>query len=102
MKDLESEIIEWLRNREIRFVFEEDLDLGKKVVEKLKENLFESKVSKDLTSARSALETKAKTYYSNEALNPRPKRGRPPKQAQKVGGRASANSRYLYQGSSRS
>jgi len=28
--------------------------------------------------------TKAKTYYSNEALNPRPKRGRPPKQAVKV------------------
>lgn len=77
-------IIEWLRNHEIRFVFEEDLELGKRVVEKLKENLFESKVSKDLVSARNILEAKAKTYYSNEALNPRPKRGRPPKQTQKV------------------
>jgi hypothetical protein len=27
---------------------------------------------------------KAKTYYSNEALNPRPKRGRPPKQQLKL------------------
>lgn len=27
---------------------------------------------------------KAKVYYSNEALNPRPKRGRPPKQSAKV------------------
>ncbi|MCH9630283.1 MAG: hypothetical protein S4CHLAM37_02770 [Chlamydiia bacterium] len=77
-------IIEWLRNREIQFVFEEDLELAKKVVEKLKENLFESKVSKELSTARDTLSAKAKTYYSNEALNPRPKRGRPPKQAQKV------------------
>lgn len=77
-------IIEWLRTHEIRFVFEEDLELGCKVVEKLKENLFESKVSKDIASARNILEAKSKTYYSNEALNPRPKRGRPPKQTQKV------------------
>jgi hypothetical protein len=33
---------------------------------------------------RESLVTKAKTYYSNEALNPRPKRGRPPKQVAKV------------------
>lgn len=77
-------IIEWLRNREIKFVFEEDLELAKKVVEKLKENLFEQKVSKEIASAREIIVAKAKTYYSNEALNPRPKRGRPPKQAQKV------------------
>ena len=77
-------IIEWLRNFEIRFVFEEDLELGKRIVEKLKENLFEAKVPKDIVSARNVLEAKAKTYYSNEALNPRPKRGRPPKQTQKV------------------
>lgn len=77
-------IIEWLRNREIKFVFEEDLELAKKVIEKLKENLFEQKVSKEISSAREAIVAKAKTYYSNEALNPRPKRGRPPKQAQKV------------------
>lgn len=77
-------IIEWLRSQDIRFVFEEDLELGRRVVEKLKENIFEPKVSKDIASARSVLEAKAKTYYSNEALNPRPKRGRPPKQIQKV------------------
>lgn len=77
-------IIEWLRNREIKFVFEEDLELAKKIVEKLKENLFEQKVSKEIAIARETIVAKAKTYYSNEALNPRPKRGRPPKQAQKV------------------
>lgn len=77
-------IIEWLRNQQIKFVFEEDLELAKKIVEKLKENLFEPKVSKDIAAAREVLVAKAKTYYSNEALNPRPKRGRPPKQAQKV------------------
>lgn len=73
-------IIEWLRNQEIVFVFEEDLDLPIKIVEKLKETLFDSSVAKEISSARKALSTKSKTYYSNEALNPRPKRGRPPKQ----------------------
>ncbi|MBM3192576.1 MAG: UPF0158 family protein, partial [Chlamydiae bacterium] len=77
-------IIEWLRTQDIRFVFEEDLELTKKVVEKLKENLFEVKVSKDMAAAREAVVAKSKTYYSSEALNPRPKRGRPPKQIQKV------------------
>ncbi|MFA6915140.1 MAG: UPF0158 family protein [Parachlamydiales bacterium] len=74
-------IIEWLRNNNFHFVFEEDLDLAKTLVEKLKLNLFETKVGKDILTARKALFAKAKTYYSNEALNPRPKRGRPPKQA---------------------
>ncbi|MBB63801.1 MAG: hypothetical protein CMO81_01930 [Waddliaceae bacterium] len=77
-------IIEWLRSYEFYFVFEEDLDLARSVVEKLKKNLFEAKVPKDLMTARKNLTTKAKSYYSNEALNPRPKRGRPPKQAPKV------------------
>jgi len=77
-------IIEWLRSHDIRFVFEEDLDLTKNLVEKLKKYLFDAKVPKDVTVAREALEVKAKTYYSNEALNPRPKRGRPPKQVAKV------------------
>lgn len=77
-------IIEWLRQHNIHFVFEEDLDLTKNVVEKLKRTLFESKVPKDVSQARDALSAKARTYYSNEALNPRPKRGRPPKQAAKV------------------
>jgi len=77
-------IIEWLRSFGIRFVFEEDLDLNVEVVEKLKRTLFEKKVSKDLLSARDVLEAKAESYYSNEALNPRPKRGRPPKQIAKV------------------
>jgi len=41
-------------------------------------------VAKDISQAREALIAKAKTYYSSEALNPRPKRGRPPKQVVKV------------------
>ncbi len=77
-------IIEWLRQYNIHFVFEEDLELNKNVVEKLKRSLFDAKVPKDLTQARDVLVAKAKTYYSNEALNPRPKRGRPPKQVVKV------------------
>lgn len=77
-------IIEWLRNQSIQFVFEEDLDLTKNVMEKIKRHLFDTKVPKDVSSAREALVAKAKTYYSNEALNPRPKRGRPPKQVVKV------------------
>ncbi len=76
-------IIEWLRNNHFHFVFEEDLDIPKSMLEKLKRNLFDTKVQKDISVARKALVTKAKTYYSNEALNPRPKRGRPPKQAAK-------------------
>lgn len=74
-------IIEWLRNNQFHFVFEEDLDLPKVLLEKVKRQLFETKVGKDILQARKVLGAKAKTYYSNEALNPRPKRGRPPKQA---------------------
>jgi hypothetical protein len=77
-------IIEWLRTQKIQFVFEEDLDLTKNVLEKLKRHLFDVKVPKDVAAAREALVAKSKTYYSNEALNPRPKRGRPPKQVVKV------------------
>jgi Uncharacterised protein family (UPF0158) len=76
-------IIEWLRQNHFHFVFEEDLELPRQLLEKLKQLLFQSKVSKDIQNARKLLVTKAKTYYSNEALNPRPKRGRPPKQAVK-------------------
>ena len=77
-------IIEWLRSQSIQFVFEEDLDLTKNVMEKVKRHLFDVKVPKDVSAAREALFLKAKTYYSNEALNPRPKRGRPPKQVVKI------------------
>jgi Uncharacterised protein family (UPF0158) len=77
-------IIEWLRSQNIQFVFEEDLDLNKHMLEKLKRHLFDAKVSKDIATVRETLVSKAKTYYSNEALNPRPKRGRPPKQVAKV------------------
>ncbi len=77
-------IIEWLRQYNIQFVFEEDLELTKNIVERLKRSLFETKVPKDLSQAREVLSAKSKTYYSNEALNPRPKRGRPPKQVAKV------------------
>jgi len=77
-------IIEWLRVHEIRFVFEEDLEMAKLLIEKLKKHLFDAKVPKDVSAAREILVTKSSVYYSNEALNPRPKRGRPPKQAAKV------------------
>jgi hypothetical protein len=77
-------IIEWLRSQSIQFVFEEDLDLNKNMLEKLKRHLFDAKVAKDIAAVRETLVSKAKTYYSNEALNPRPKRGRPPKQVAKV------------------
>jgi hypothetical protein len=77
-------IIEWLRSQQVQFVFEEDLDLNKSIVEKIKRLLFETKVPKELIQARAILMNKAKTYYSNEALNPRPRRGRPPKQVAKV------------------
>jgi Uncharacterised protein family (UPF0158) len=77
-------IIEWLRGFGIRFVFEEDIELPVAMIEKLKQNVFQAKVGKDLVQARKTLEAKAETYYSNEALNPRPKRGRPPKQQAKI------------------
>ncbi|MES2344493.1 MAG: UPF0158 family protein [Chlamydiota bacterium] len=77
-------IIEWLRSQQIQFVFEEDLDFSKNLLEKIKTHLFEIKVPKDVAGARETLLAKAKTYYSSEALNPRPKRGRPPKQVIKV------------------
>lgn len=77
-------IIEWLRNNHYHFVFEEDLDLPKNTIEKLKLHLFDTKAGKDVLTARKILASKAKTYYSTEALNPRPKRGRPPKQAVKL------------------
>lgn len=77
-------IIEWLRQNHFHFVFEEDLEFPPSMMEKLKQSLFQSKVGKDILNARKALIAKAKTYYSNEALNPRPKRGRPPKQIVKT------------------
>lgn len=77
-------IIEWLRTQEIQFVFEEDLDLSKLLVEKIKRHQFDTKVPKDIQQGRDVIIAKAKTYYSNEALNPRPKRGRPPKQVAKI------------------
>jgi hypothetical protein len=77
-------IIEWLRNNHFTFVFEEDLEIPKSVIEKVKKDLFEAKTSKDVLNARKMIMAKAKSYYSTEALNPRPKRGRPPKQIIKL------------------
>ncbi len=77
-------IIEWLRSEAFQFVFEEDIDLPGPTVEKLKKTLFDAKPPRDMVAARKAIQAKAESYYSNEALNPRPKRGRPPKQAAKV------------------
>lgn len=77
-------IIEWLRSNKFNFVFEEDLDFSRHILEQLKVHLFDQKVSKEISQARQLLANKARVYYSNEALNPRPKRGRPPKQSAKV------------------
>jgi hypothetical protein len=77
-------IIEWLRSNNITFVFEEDLDISRPVLEKVKQQLFQTNAAKEVQAARKVLAAKAKTYYSNEALNPRPKRGRPPKQIAKT------------------
>jgi len=77
-------IIEWLRAQKMQFVFEEDLDIQRSILEKVKRHLFDVKAPKEVMQAREALVAKSKTYYSNEALNPRPKRGRPPKQIVKV------------------
>lgn len=77
-------IIEWLRQNEFEFVFEEDLEFPRDLMEKIKAQLFDAKASKEVIAARKALFAKSKTYYSNEALNPRPKRGRPPKQIAKT------------------
>lgn len=76
-------IIEWLRKQHFQFVFEEDVELDRLLLEKVKTTFFHKKIAKDIEGARKTLMTKAKTYYSNEALNPRPKRGRPPKQVAK-------------------
>jgi len=77
-------IIEWLRKHSISFVFEEDLDIAKPILEKVKQHFFDTQFPKDVQQARNTIITKSKIYYSNEALNPRPKRGRPPKQTTKV------------------
>lgn len=77
-------IIEWLRQNHFYFVFEEDLELPRMTIEQLKDKLFEPQVEKEIASARKILVAKAKSYYSTEALNPRPKRGRPPKQSIKI------------------
>lgn len=77
-------IIEWLRKENILFVFEEDVDVPRSLMEKVKRLHLETKVPKEVAGVRDTLRNKAKTYYSNEALNPRPKRGRPPKQTVKV------------------
>ncbi len=77
-------IIEWLRAQKMQFVFEEDLDLPRSILEKIKRHLFDIKAPKEVIQARETLAAKSKTYYSNEALNPRPKRGRPPKQIVKI------------------
>ena len=76
-------IIEWLRANKFNFVFEEDLELSKSIIANLKNNLFQTKIPKNLITHRNTIRTKAKMYYSSEALNPRPKRGRPPKQITK-------------------
>ena len=51
-------IIEWLRTQQIQFVFEEDLDFNKNMMEKLKRHLFDVKVPKDVGAAREVIQSK--------------------------------------------
>lgn len=84
LERMKIKVIEWLRSLNVKFVFEEDLEFNRNIMERLKRTIFDEKVPKDVQSARNILFAKLKTYYSNEALNPRPKRGRPPKQITKT------------------
>lgn len=77
-------IIEWLRENGFQFVFEEDLEFAASLLEKIKMNLFEKNPDKEVEAARKIIIAKSKSYYTSEALNPRPKRGRPPKKAIKA------------------
>lgn len=89
-------IIEWLRTlrrpwltpaedkKTPFFVFEEDLDIPKAMIEKVKRTHFDAKVPKDIQQARDALIAKGQTYQSHEAIHPKAKRGRPPKAVAKV------------------
>ncbi len=77
-------IIEWLRMNHFHFVFEEDLDMPILLIDRLKQTVFDTNVERDVFAARKEIISKSKSYYSSEALNPRPKRGRPPKQAVKL------------------
>lgn len=77
-------VIEWLRAHKLNFVFEEDLGLNPQIIEKIKRLFFTKEIPKELHPTIKVLDQKAHSYYSDEALNPRPKRGRPPKQAAKV------------------
>ncbi|MEX2305432.1 MAG: hypothetical protein WD595_04505, partial [Waddliaceae bacterium] len=71
------------RNNYFLFVFEVDLYIPLHNMELVKVNLFSPKVGKEVQAARKTMVAKAQSYYSNEALNPKPKRGRPPKQVAK-------------------
>ena len=78
-------IISWLRKNDLYFVLEEDLlAMSPSLIEKIKENMFSKKPPKDVLNGLEKLREKAETYYSHEALNPRPKRGRPPKNTDKT------------------
>lgn len=77
-------IIEWLRIHQIQFVFEEDLEIPYQIIEKVRLLAFEAKASKDVQNARELLYQKAGSYYSIEATFLKPRRGRPPKQIQKI------------------
>ena len=65
-------VIEWLRQNEFFFVFEEDLGLGKTLVEKVKKSFGDKRVSSEVAAVRQVLEKKGETYYSNEGAKPPP------------------------------
>ena len=77
-------VIAWLRSLNLHFVFEEDLTLPVNDINKLKQNhLKKERVSSSVNSLRKVVQDQSKKYYLDEALNPRPRRGRPPKHVKK-------------------
>lgn len=81
---LRVHIIEWLRNHNLLFIFEEDLDIGFGELFQIKNLSKENQIPKELQEKRKYLLNKAKSYYANDALYPKPKRGRPPKHGDKI------------------
>lgn len=77
-------IIEWLRSHNVSFVFEEELEVSRSAIEKYKVADPSKRTTKEQQNLLKTLESKSKSYYTKEAINPRPKRGRPPKVTQKV------------------
>ena len=80
-------VIEWLCSKNLLFVFEEDLQSMMSATDicLLKESRGDNKAHSSKTGQMlyNQLLAKAKSYYKEEVLHPKPKRGRPPKKVEK-------------------